>query len=73
MKKHTKRMSHPIRPCNTEESCRLLLDILAFGQREIDAGLAKPAEDVVRDLRARNARRAGAATARSMGKGGVTR
>ena len=34
-----------------------LLKILALGQREIDAGLAKPAAGVIQKLRARNARR----------------
>lgn len=34
-----------------------LLKILALGQREIDAGLAKPAAEVVQRLRARISRR----------------
>jgi len=34
-----------------------LLKILALGQREIDAGLARPATSVVENLRARNAGR----------------
>ena len=35
-----------------------LLKVLALGQREIDAGLAKPAAGVIRKLRVRNAQRA---------------
>lgn len=35
-----------------------LLKILALGQREIDAGLARPAAQVIRKLRERNAAKA---------------